>query len=716
MLININELNLKDNVYKNITTPCLESYNYKYDTTRFTLDVKDKYNLSRKINNGGSCIAGGSICRQVFMLPRSDIDVFFWGIKEEDVIDSIRNMCENLNIVLSYRTKHCITVISRDDEDIVAMIQFIMVIYDSEYDIISGFDMDSSCALISHDKKCYVSERGKLAFETRTNIFRPEYRGVNYENRLIKYLELGFKFIVPNLDILKVNEYFQLPKYLNTLKVRCVKENIVYVTRIANSITTSTYDVTLEHGSNKLIDTSYDGGITYERLTRIIGFGGNINLYDIKQSLAMGNVIEYLRNGSLKIIIHTNINLLLDGESMRHTSTGKYIFRGYIVTSSIINNINTRENGEIVEFGIDEYDKEKELINKINEMYFPIKIQKNNNKNKAIFKPISFSSHHKSLKEWYGEFYVDDIHDNTLTLKKNNIMYFKNSVRIDAIIKFYENKNERNISRKNFEDIDLEILRTVENPYSENHKIGDDIYFYVNNYSSRTSDEMYFFNFLRKYNLLEKYCKNFDTKEYLNDRYLDGIKKMYTIPYKYLPEYSSPSPNIIKNKKSFSLHTIYSKYPGELSDLYFKHFFSDRFTTINNVTDEGISKLYISFVNLSPIENEEADVDYYKKISKHIIPPTYENNKYYITLYNRCCINLGNKYMNFANLLLLMSSLIVDNYYSLIKDNSDAYKYLYILSNLNLDCQTNILNMSSIHKVNMNHDNLSVIFKRFFEL
>jgi len=306
MLININNLDLTNNVYKDITFPCLMSYDYKVDTNNYTLNVIDKYNLSRRYKNGGSCIAGGSICRQVFKLPRSDIDIFFWGLTPDQVIDLIKIICDELNILYSYRTKHCITIIINDNNEI-NIIQFILMIYKDEYDIISGFDMDSSCALISYDKNCYVSERGKLAFETRTNIFRPEYRGINYEKRLIKYLELGFYFIVPNMDILKVGEYYQLPKYLNTLKVRLIKNNFMYVSKILTGDSQHSYDIDLNYKDNRLKDINNDDDDSKKYNVRgvyNIIIDGVIDISILRNNLRALNITEYVNTGELKILIH----------------------------------------------------------------------------------------------------------------------------------------------------------------------------------------------------------------------------------------------------------------------------------------------------------------------------------------------------------------------------------------------------------------------------
>lgn len=720
MLIELNELDLTNKVYKNINAPCLETNDYIHNVNKFTLNAIDKYNLSRRYKDGGSCIAGGSICRQVFMLPSSDIDVFFWGISEEDVINLIREICCELNVLYCYRTKNCICVIVKDNENIVNLIQFILMIYESEYDIISGFDMDSSCALISYNKKCYVSERGKLSFETRTNIFRPEYRGAYYEIRLIKYLELGFKFIMPNLNISKINKCLCLPKYLNNLKIISIRDNFISVSRFQNGDVEHSYDINIEYEDNILIKSPNSMRSSFENKHKLIDYSGDLNLFRLKYSLVLANVANYIYNKSLKLLMHDDINSLLNNEFHKNFFPKHYHLRIHLARSFIINNINIQDNGINIDSSKGKYslydfyhpyDGEQEIydniVDELNILFFPIKILNSTNPNKSMFKPLYFKSHDDSRKEWYGDFYVNDtIKD--VSIISNRIICFKNYQQIECIKKNYYDKNSL---KELHEDNGFDVL-----------KHGDDIYFYIDSLSSYVNEKLYFFDFLRRNDLLKNYYKNFDTcvyhksfshkmemnfdtSEYHNS-FSSYVKKFYIIKDKN--ELSHYEASIVKYDEHYSLYYVYKNYPNEVCDSYFKHTLSDRSVMMKSIHKNIYKKLFPS--------NIKCSIEFYKKISKYILPPTFDYSINYVNLYNECCIYLGNKYMNYANLILIITSLVVENYYSLNEKNKNVCKYLYILSNLNLDCQISIINISSIHKINFNNDNLMIAYERFQQL
>jgi len=213
------------------------------------------------------------------------------------------------------------------------------------------------------------------------------------------------------------------------------------------------------------------------------------------------------------------------------------------------------------------------------------------------------------------------------------------------------------------------------------------------------------------HNLFNYCCKYFDSYLYIN-------KSVYKYEVNHNPYYnvhniSKINDNILKNKV-YSLYYVYDRYPKEISELYFKHLLSDNLFMSEKIYNSIYRDL---FKYHRKYNNNNNYIDYYRQVSKFIFCPSPNNNIYYIKLYYKCCKFLGYDYMNYLNLLLLTTSLIIEGYYKLINNNSKIYKILNILSSLNLDCQLNIfniLNTTTIYKYNIK--NLSSSYERLYDL
>jgi hypothetical protein len=106
----------------------------------------------------------------------SDIDLFLYGLDSED--EAIKRITEldavirkNQRLIpgsgLTLRTKHAITFISPKYPH--RHVQIILRLYKSVSEILTGFDVDSSC--VAYDgRQVYTTPRGATAIVTRTNV------------------------------------------------------------------------------------------------------------------------------------------------------------------------------------------------------------------------------------------------------------------------------------------------------------------------------------------------------------------------------------------------------------------------------------------------------------------------------------------------------------------------------------------------------------------
>jgi hypothetical protein len=135
------------------------------------------------------------------LAPASDVDIFLYGLTEEEAIEKIKQIEQRvrdsiLTETTSIRTKHAITIASQYPT---RHIQIVLRIYRSISEILTGFDVDSSC--VGYDgKQVYASPRALAAFVTQINTIDLTRRSPSYENRLSKYARRGFEIYWPLLD------------------------------------------------------------------------------------------------------------------------------------------------------------------------------------------------------------------------------------------------------------------------------------------------------------------------------------------------------------------------------------------------------------------------------------------------------------------------------------------------------------------------------------
>ncbi|KAH8690265.1 ankyrin repeat protein [Talaromyces proteolyticus] len=133
--------------------------------------------------------------------PASDVDLFLYGLTEEQAIEKIKQIETKikdsiLTETTTVRTKNAITIASQYPT---RHVQIVLRIYKSIAEILTGFDVDCSCAAYD-GHQVYLAPRAVGAFVTQVNQIDLTRRSPSYENRLSKYSHRGFEIFWPHLD------------------------------------------------------------------------------------------------------------------------------------------------------------------------------------------------------------------------------------------------------------------------------------------------------------------------------------------------------------------------------------------------------------------------------------------------------------------------------------------------------------------------------------
>ncbi|KAL2859589.1 hypothetical protein BJX68DRAFT_276845 [Aspergillus pseudodeflectus] len=133
--------------------------------------------------------------------PASDVDLFLYGLTEEQAIEKIKQIekCIRDSIlteVSTIRTKHAITIVSQYPT---RHVQIVLRRYKSIAEILTGFDVDCSCAAYD-GTQVYLAPRAVGAYITQVNQIDLSRRSPSYENRLSKYSHRGFEVFWSDLD------------------------------------------------------------------------------------------------------------------------------------------------------------------------------------------------------------------------------------------------------------------------------------------------------------------------------------------------------------------------------------------------------------------------------------------------------------------------------------------------------------------------------------
>ena len=140
------------------------------------------------------------------LAPASDVDLFIYGLNEEQGLEKIKQIERNikdsiLHETTTIRTKNAITIASQYPT---RHVQIVLRLYDSISQIITGFDVDCACAAYDGNQ-VYAAPRAVAAFVTQCNTIDLTRRSPSYENRLSKYSRRGFEVHWPLLDRTRID-------------------------------------------------------------------------------------------------------------------------------------------------------------------------------------------------------------------------------------------------------------------------------------------------------------------------------------------------------------------------------------------------------------------------------------------------------------------------------------------------------------------------------
>jgi ankyrin repeat protein len=140
------------------------------------------------------------------LAPASDVDLFIYGLNEEEAIEKIKQIETRirdsiLQETTTVRTKHAITIVSQYPT---RHIQIVLRLYKSVSEILTGFDVDCSCVAYNGEQ-VYAAPRAIGALMTQINHVDLSRRSPSYEARLSKYSHRGFEIYWPQLDRSKID-------------------------------------------------------------------------------------------------------------------------------------------------------------------------------------------------------------------------------------------------------------------------------------------------------------------------------------------------------------------------------------------------------------------------------------------------------------------------------------------------------------------------------
>ncbi|KAI2134268.1 hypothetical protein LOY86_006541 [Ophidiomyces ophidiicola] len=138
--------------------------------------------------------------------PASDVDLFIYGLNEEQAIEKIKriekcirdSILEETTVI---RTKNALTIASKYPT---RHVQIVLRLYKSVSEILTGFDVDCSCTAFD-GSQVWASPRALASFVTQANTIDLTRRSPSYENRLAKYSHRGFEVYWPHLNRSKVD-------------------------------------------------------------------------------------------------------------------------------------------------------------------------------------------------------------------------------------------------------------------------------------------------------------------------------------------------------------------------------------------------------------------------------------------------------------------------------------------------------------------------------
>jgi ankyrin repeat protein len=202
------------------------------------------------INWNNVFVAGGSILAMLSPVPEeyrkdnkgrrkwfhdmryktSDIDMYIYGLDEDDATKKLYEIYESIKKVLlpkkctCIRSARAITIVSQYPH---RHVQLILRTFKSPAEVLMSFDVDC-CAVGFDGKKVWCTPKAHYAMTHRVNTADVTRRSFAYEYRLKKYNDRGYGVVIPNYDASKINYkiFAKMPHQVTGLARLLVIENI----------------------------------------------------------------------------------------------------------------------------------------------------------------------------------------------------------------------------------------------------------------------------------------------------------------------------------------------------------------------------------------------------------------------------------------------------------------------------------------------------------
>lgn len=187
--------------FPTIMSDCGHSWLCSQQPVYFIGKFFEKYPHLQGMHFDNVLIAGGAVSGIFTNTWSKDVDMFIYGLNQEDTMKKARYICEFLENkfkddqcqkFIVVRTQHTITVCGK--------YQIICGrAYESKQQILRGFDL-GSCAIGFDGYKVLFTELGLFAHVYGYNIVDVTRCSETYEERLMKYHQRGFGIILPHLN------------------------------------------------------------------------------------------------------------------------------------------------------------------------------------------------------------------------------------------------------------------------------------------------------------------------------------------------------------------------------------------------------------------------------------------------------------------------------------------------------------------------------------
>jgi hypothetical protein len=149
-------------------------------------------------------LAGGAVNSMILNQNINDLDIFCITKDVHQARMEIRRLynyllTKTVDKIIILRNTHAITFKSENIK-----VQFILRLYNSIVQVISGFDIDSCCVAYDGDH-VYGMDRYVRSVTYGYNFTDPDRQSLNYIGRLMKYQKRGFAICLPGYDPDRVN-------------------------------------------------------------------------------------------------------------------------------------------------------------------------------------------------------------------------------------------------------------------------------------------------------------------------------------------------------------------------------------------------------------------------------------------------------------------------------------------------------------------------------